>query len=742
MTEETKPWQWQEGDYTVTRTTRWSGPGCHNGCGVLYYTKDNKLVKVEGDKDNPLFNGRLCPRCLNLTEAVHHPDRLKFPLKRVGKRGEDKWERISWDDAYDLFENKVRQIHKEFGPETIVGLGGTGRNIFSIVPKFTFSVLGSPNFIPGFLSGTSCYFPRAALMALTHGDFLIADCAQMYPERYDSQNYKIPECILIWGNNPLVANSDGFIGHWITDLMKRGTKIIVVDPRLTWLASRAEIHLPLRPGTDGALALGMLNVIINEELYDKEFVELWTFGFDKLKERVQEYPPERVEEITWVPKEKIIAAARFFAKSNPASIQWGVAVDMATHGVPAAHAISCLWAITGNVDVPGGEILVRPAYGAPIAMAFSNWGLFDMPEELMDKRIGYDYPLFRAVGESQCDELYKCLETEKPYKIQMLWIQGTNPIANTGAEAKRVYEAMKKVPFIVGADLFMTPTLMAFADLILPAATSPECDSLRSWWTPLRAMTKVIEVEEAKPDVQIMLDLGKRLNPTAFPYDNVRELLTDLIKPTGMTFEELENHGPLYPEFTYKKYEKGLLRDDGQPGFSTPSGRIELYSNVFEMWGYDPLPYYKEPYESPISTPDLYEEYPLVLTTGGRSWVFFHSENRQQPSAREIHPFPITQIHPDTAKRYGIEDGDWIWIENRHGKCRQKAEVTLGIDPRVVHAEHGWWYPEKSGAEPSLFGVWESNINLLTTACQAGPTGTGAPYKNQLCKIYKSEEGI
>ena len=741
-----KKWQQQEGEFTVTRTTRWSGPGCHEGCGVIYYTKGNQLIKVEGDPDNPVYNGRLCLRCLNLPEVVYHRDRLKYPLKRVGARGENKWERISWDEAYEIIEKQVRAIQKEYGPESIVGMIGTGRNVWSIVPRLVYTAFESPNLACGFLSGDACYLPRAALMGIMSGDFLIADCSQMFEERYNSPQWKRPECIMIWGNNPIISNPDGFMGHWIVDCMKMGTKIIVADPRLTWLASRSEYHLQLRPGTDAALALGMLNVIINEELYDKEFVDKWTYGFEDLKERVQEYSPEKVAEITWVPKDKIIEAARFYAKSKPAAIQWGLAMDMAPSGVAAAQAVASLWTITGNVDVPGGNIVVRGAFNVPLANPDSNWGFDELPEEMREKRIGLkEYPLYRYgfAATAQGDKVLEAVESGKPYPIKMLWLESTNTFANMSAAAKRVYEAMNKVPFIVVADLFMTPTAVARADLVLPVASSAERDSLRGWWTPLRSISKVIEIsDEIKTDEELFLDLAKRLNPKKAPWNTVEELLNWCLEPSGLTLQELKEKVYVYPPFEYKKYEKGLLRADGEPGFNTQTGKIELRLSLADDWeSMDPLPSYHEPPESPVSTPELFKEYPLVLTSGARSWAYFHSESRQQPSAREIHPYPTVEIHPDTAEELGIKNGDWVWIENRHGKCKQKVKVTPGILPKVVQADHGWWFPEKPAEEPSLFGVWESNINLLTTQCENSPDGYGAPYKTQICKIYKVKEG-
>ncbi|MBM4315840.1 MAG: dehydrogenase, partial [Deltaproteobacteria bacterium] len=250
------PWRWQEGEFTVTRTLPWSGPGCHNQCGILVYSKGDRVMRVEGDPEIPFNEGRLCIRCLTLPKVVHSPYRLTRPLKRVGERGEGKWQPVSWDDAYGIIEENTRRIQKEFGPESITVLTGTGRNISHILTKLSYSAFGTPNMAPAFFSGLSCYVPKLNLMQATFGGFAVADCSQMFPDRYDNPNWVPPACMIIWGNNPVVSHPDSFMGYWIIECVKRGTKLIVIDPRLTWLASRAEVWLQLRPGTDSALALG------------------------------------------------------------------------------------------------------------------------------------------------------------------------------------------------------------------------------------------------------------------------------------------------------------------------------------------------------------------------------------------------------------------------------------------------------------------------------------------------------
>ncbi|MEM1515714.1 MAG: molybdopterin-dependent oxidoreductase [Candidatus Bathyarchaeia archaeon] len=648
---------------------------------------------------------------------------------------------MSWEEAYDTIVKEFIRIKETYGPEAIIFCQGTGRDHMAWISRLAYSV-GSPNwsaFGPG--SGLACYMPKVAAMQAILGDVVVADMSQCFPDRYNNPNWKTPKCIVIWGNNPVVANSDLFFGHWIVDCMKRGSELIVVDPRCTWLASKAKIWLQIRPGTDTALALGMLNVIINKELHDKEFVEKWCYGFDRLKERVQKYTPEKVSEITWVPKERIIEAARMYAKSKPACIQWGVAIDHHRGAVETAHAILCLKAVTGNIDVPGGNIIVRfPKRLCHIWLG--GWGYDELlTEEQKSKRYGLkEYPLLQfGFRVFQPDVWLEAMFTGKPYQAKAAWIQGTNTIVASFGDPKRVYEAFKKMEFVVVVDFFITPTVAAFADIVLPAAMFPERDCIKVGWDRVQAINKAVEPPgECKSDIQICFELGKRLNSKAWPWNSLEEMFNYLLEPLGLTFNELKEKGPVYYKFEYKKYEKGLLRADGKPGFNTPTGKIELYSTLFERWGYDPLPDYEEPPESPISTPMLAKEYPLILITGARSYTFFHSEHRQPSTGlREIHQDPILEIHPQTAQKLGIRDGDWVYIENAHGKCRQRAKLTPTIHPNMVHAEHGWWFPEKEMNEPTLGGVWESNVNLLIPAGMQGKKGFGYPFKTGICKVYK-----
>ena len=763
-------YRWEEDGYTVTRTNHWSPPGCHNSCGLLLYVRDGKLERVEGDPLSPFVNGKLCVRCLDLPEAVNHPDRLKYPMKRAGERGENKWERITWDEAFDTLEAVVRKVWDEYGGNSILLIHGTGRNTGPMT-YFGNCALKTPNISTFGFTGFACYLPRLFGAFAPLGDYLIADASEGHEDRYANPEFTPPGVVVIWGNEPLKSNADGYIGHWLAQCVQMGSKIISIDPRLTWWGARAEYFLQIRPGTDGALACAWLNIIINEGLYDRDFVDCWCTGFEELAASVQEFTPAWAAEITGLPEADIAASARLYATAKPAAIQWGLAMDQQLSAMSLNLACCDLMALTGNVDVPGGNILIRNAYNA------TNLPLTEpvIPKEWREKKLTMKYAFGDDCEEftthASSDALLRAMEVGEPFPIRMLWIETSNAIACPGMDAARVYEAMRKVPFVVNADPFLTPVSVACADILLPVAMSAERNSCRTWWTPVRSITKACQFYEAKSDEEIMLEMGRRLNPAYWPWGSDVEMmdwyLTDCSLPDPDLFKEkstnlsleaakenkptfemglmelAERGGYAYDEWNgiYRKYEKGLCRPDGSVGFATASGRIELVPAVYPVWGLNPTPYHLEPPQSPLSTPELMEEYPLVLTCGGRSWEFFHSENRQMPTMRELHREPLVIINPRTAERFGIAEGDYVWIENDHGRFRQRARLSLEVNEQTVHAEHGWWFPEEAGEEPNLFGTFTANPNNCTKAFETGPSGVGSSIKCMICKIYPYREG-
>lgn len=740
-----RPVSWKEGDYTVTRSTVWSPPGCHDGCSVLYYTNnEGKLVKVEGDPEAPYNQGRLCARCLDLPEVVYSDKRILHPMKRAKEdRGQDKWVEITWEQAYSEIVEKFKAIEEEHGPESVLFLQGTGRDVFPYKTRLAWS-FGSPN-AGSFLGGSACYTPRIASIYGMTGSFWVADCAQNFPDRYDNPEYRLTDTMIIWGNNPIVSNGDGFFGHWVVDLMRRGTKLIVVDPRLTWLASKATVWLQLRPGTDAALAMAMNRIIIEEELYDKEFVDKWVYGFDEFYQACCKLSVKEVSKITFVPEEKIYEAARMFAHATPGSIQMGVAMDQGnSQAIPSIQAICGLMVICGDLDVPGG--MIAPHF---ILNSGFGWGAELLSDEQYQKRIGLkEYPL---IGHSftimQTDTMMSALFTDMPYPVRGIWMQSSNPLANQAASPREVLDGMLKMDINVYVDLFMTPTCMATCDYFLPISTCPERNGLRTCDGPQfgATMNQVIEpLGETKPEMTIDREIGHMLNPEAWPWKSDKEMFSSMIKNSyigDITFDELKQDAPVYKKVQYRKYEKGLMRPDGQIGFNTSTGRIELYSLMYQKCDVKPLPYYVEPKPGPVSTPLLAEKYPLILTTGARDWFSFHSEHRQIPHLRAMKPWPIAKIHPETARKYGIEDGAWIWVENHLGRAKRKACVTYEVPEWLVSTDHGWWFPEKRGDNPDNNGIWEYNINQLIPSHNQGDAGLGENYKALLCTIYKVEGG-
>ncbi|MBN2239629.1 MAG: molybdopterin-dependent oxidoreductase [Dehalococcoidales bacterium] len=803
----------------LIRTTTWSaGPGCHGGCGVIAHIEDGKLVKIEGDPEHPMNRGRLCSRCLSMTQYVYAKDRITSPMLRVGERGENKWKAISWDEAYDYIVEKMNKIRDEYGPESVVFPMGTGRDVGAWICMLAYAY-GSPN-VCFAMSGTACYTPRIVASETVLGDYCMIDGGQWLPKGHDDERYEVPECIMVWGYNIGASCPDNIFGHWIIDLMKKGTRIITVDPRLSWFASRSEKWLQLRPGTDGALAMGFLNIVIQENLYDRDFVEKWTNAphlirkdtgkllresdiindgasesfvvwdttagktavwdsvnatfkgecgkpalegiykvtltdgkeievtpvWEEFSAEAAKYPVDKVAEITWLKEEDIIEAARLYARSKPAIIQWGLAIDSTPGISPAATAITALWCITGNVDRPGGNVIAKYAYNAvAYALPGAKGVIKQKSKEIDEKRIGYKEfgPFRQFVWRAHTDMMLDQIFSGDPYPVKGMFLQACNIVGGTAYDPMRWIEAMKKLDFVAVIDLFMTPTCQ-MADIVLPAVSFLEKDSIRSWWTPLQTINKALEpIGDTKSLIQIDFDLAKRFDPE-FRWNDIYELFDEILEPSGMNFKELQEKGWSIPpegdpSAPYKRFEKGLLRQDGQPGFNTQSGKIEIYSTLREDWGLEPIPHYEEPPITPVSRPDLFEKYPLILSTGRRSPVFFNSEHRNIPWLREIDPDPNVEIHPDTAKEYGIGNGEWVCIENWMGKCRMKAKVSPIVPRWMVMAAHAWWYPEGEGNEEELYGLRDVNINKIMPMGFYGKDGLGTITKQLMCKIYKDE---
>lgn len=744
----------QEDGTKVYRTCA-AGFGCHNlGCGLRVFVKDGEIQKIEGDPEHPISKGRLCIRCLTAKEYFNHPDRILHPLKRVGERGSNEWERISWDEALDTIVENYQKVRDTYGINSTSVWCGTGREASKYHFQTCNDVFGTVTAVhPN--SGWSCIVPRMASMFWCMGSSYIEfDNAIGFPDRYDDPRWECPEYLLMWGRDPLRSNPDGLWGHSVIEMMRRGMKLIVVDPRANWLATRAEHHLQLRPGTDGALALALLNVVIDEDLVDHDFIDRWCYGYGELAERVKEYSPEKVAQICGVEAEDIIASARCLATGR-ATMCMGLAVDQNPNCIQIGHALLSLFAILGNMDVPGGLFMGQPStFAADVntdedadgSLAGHAEGL-ELYGNVGVNPLGHDkYPAMSLISNNtHPDYTLDVLETGQPYPIKFAYMLAHNPLACMVEQPKRWFEALRKIDFIAIADHFMTPSIIGLADIVLPASTYLEhagfvANNNSSQPGQLGSITKVVEnVGETKSDLEIMLELHKRLYPDSKRIewaDPESYITAELARINGIdfTYPELKERVIGLYELEYRKYEKGLLRGDGQPGFNTPTGRIELYSTVLQRVDEDPLPYYIEPMFSAEARPDLARDYPLTLTTGARRFTSFHSENRSIETLREIHPWQTLEIHPQTAQRHGITEGSWVWVENPWGKVKVSAHLTPIVKESVVSCDHGWWYPERDG--DNMYDIWETSMNQLLPHEENGPLGFGSCYKSLPCKIY------
>lgn len=729
---------------------------CNCNCGVLAHVKNGKIVRMVGNRENEISSGYVCPRMKYAINWLYHPDQLKYPLKRVGERGENKWQRITWTQALDEIAVKLNELKTKYGPETLAVTEGTLRGALFWERSRFCNLFGNPHNV--FHPGTACALNRFAIGHVIAG----YEVSQKDPGAEFLLKYT--NCFVFWGTDKTNSDPRG-VSLAIRERHKRPIKFIVVDPRITRTAEIADIHLQLRPGTDTALALGWTNVIINEQLYDKDFVKNWTTGFDKLAERAKEYPPERVAKITGVKAEDIVESARMFATTSPAVIIAGCATDqIGLNGTRVEQVNAINQALTGNIDILGGAMMngVGPLNDKGRFIRDSELEARDaLPPEQRRKQLGYDrfkimswagYELttgpherFYGIPEftmhrvgASAPLLWRAILTGKPYPIKAMISWESNPLQWAG-NTKKVYEAMKSpnLELFVVNEYWMTPTAL-LADYVLPMASWMErayADTFEDFRDAVVGGEKAVDpLGERKDDYYFWRELGIRMGQKEYwPWETMEDVIGYRLKPMGITYEEFIKTGAILTPIEEKKYEKS--------GFPTPSGKFELYSSILEKLGYDPLPFYEEPAESPVSTPDVAKEYPLILITGTRFMPQYHSEHRHWGMGmREVNPDPIADLNTRDAEKFGIREGDWIYIETKRGRIRQKARVSDKILAGVVNVQAGWWFPEMPAEEPSLHGLWESNANVLTIddpdACD--PLSGGWQVRALLCKVYKT----
>ncbi|MCP4104153.1 MAG: AMP-binding protein [Desulfobacteraceae bacterium] len=689
---------------------------CHGGCAAMLSVKDGRLAKVRPAPDSPFNRGQMCIKGLATPEMMYHPSRILTPLKRVGDRGANQWKATDWDTALNEIAEKLDRIRQASGPESIAVGQGTGRHHFMHVIRFA-NTLGTPNWYePGY---ANCLLPRITVSNLTYGGFVTAD---YYGD-------VLPKTILFWGHNPLVSGPDGELSFPVKHALDAGSFGIAVDPRRSETVRRCKMWLPIRPGTDAALALAMIHVIIHEEIFDKNFVEKWTSGFQELKSHVSGFTPRWAGEITGIPPQDIVGAARQYALEKPSVIEWGVAVEQTPNSLQTVRAIALLRGLTGNIDVPGADIL-----GMNILRTYPLMR-DKLPIETARKRIGGENFKFLSgsmamLPSAHIPGIFRAMGTGNPYPINALLNFGSNPLS-TVANAKKVYESLLKLKLLVVADMFMTPTA-ALADYVLPASFWPEVNQILELpfvaENAVFAQHKVVQTGLCRQDEEIMTDLARCLNLPGAD-ETLEDILNYRLEPLGLNFEELKEKFMVFPPHEYRKFEKS--------GFHTSSGKVELYAGILKISGYDPLPNYEEPPESPVSRPDTAKDFPYILITGARNRGYFHSEHRQIASLRKHRPDPLAHIHPDAAASQDISDGEWIYVRSPRGKIRMKAALTPDIRKDTVNIDHGWWFPEEEGTG---FGIWKSNANLLTSDAPPYDPAFGTyQLRALLCGIEKIE---
>jgi anaerobic selenocysteine-containing dehydrogenase len=725
---------------------------CDIECSVLADVEDNQILRIRRDPDHLITPHSLCNKGAAFPDQMYHKDRILYPLKSIGKRGEGKWARVSWDEAMDEIGDRVNAIVNEYGPEAIAGTAG------AIAPydmtRRYMNALGSPNFMAGTYL---CLGNTASVNRVTMG-------WQPFPDYWHGRT----DCIVMWGHDPQ-PNKWTAEYLWARNAIKAGAKLIVVDPRVSFSAKRSDLHLRLRPGSDPALLMGWLHVIINEGLYDHDFVKNWTVGFEEFKVQVQEYTPEHVEELTWVPADLIRQAARMYAAGR-AIIPWNPATDQMGNSTQALRAMGILRAICGNIDVPGGELMMG---FHPTVITEDEWAMTHLlTKEQMDKQLVLEsaklltYEFWNEFNEAQekvfgrkwVSQIHsgalanpaavmRAMTHGDPYPVKGFINMGSDPVSSY-TDARHMHDGFMSLDLLVSVDIFMVPTAQ-MSDFILPAAVWGEKYDLHNHWdwhTFMIAGDKAVEpLGEAKEEYYFYRELGRRTGQAEYwPWENHKELINWRLQGTGMNVDELlaqpgggiahfAEHPVIGSTPAFKKYE--------QTGFATPSGKVEIYSKLMEKYGYDPMPKHVEQFGTLLSDPKNAEDYPLTFFIGAKGDPYFQQQGRNIASLRRLAPEPWVEMHPDTAYDLGLSDGDYVAVETPHGKLYAVCKHSDDAHPKVVRVPYRWTLPEAAPYAPGFSGLFQVADNNLTSddPSYADPAQGIPSLRGLMCRVVPAE---
>lgn len=695
----------------MTDNLRWIKTHCarmdHGGCGLLVGVKDNSIKDIQGDPDGFLNKGYICPKGLASSDRLTHSLRLKHPLKRAGKRGEGKWEKIEWKEAIDIISDHFLRIKKKHGAKAVAFCQGMPKGLDHFVLIRLANIFGSPNVVA---VQDVCHAPREISGYHTCGFYPVTD--------YHHKS----KLIMLWGSNITSTNEEGQISSLLFEQLKQGTQLVVIDPRKTEMARRAELWLQLKPGTDDALALAFLNVIIEEKLYDRSFIENWTHGFDHLALHVKNFPPEKMSKVTWVPADLIRKGARLYAQAKPAALGWGNPIEQNNHSFDICRSLVCLMAICGNLDVPGGNIQANE----PEILSLGKFVRADLIPQKRKEMIHAHHNTIPGLMTVPSSYLKKAILEGTPYPVKGAYFQCTNPLLGY-ADSKQTFDALMKLDFFAVSDIFMTPTAL-MADIVLPAATHFEFNDIGHYGLGhgyILARPRVVDPpKKCRPDLEILNELGKSLTNEKYWFKDYNEFLDVVLEPAGLDFKDFTEKGYLKGKDQFKKYKAA--------GFKTPTGKVELELSRGGKLKVSPLPQLKNNVKEDI-------EYPLILTSC-KSRYYLHSSYRWMKKIRKHRPRPKTMVNRETAKKHGINEGDEIVIETRCGKITQVAHLSDTIHPGVIQAAYGWWFPEEdieNGYE------WKkSNYNMLTCTDNIGKEFGTPNLKGIPCKISRTESEI
>ena len=705
-------------------------PLCVSRCGALATVEDGRLLKLQPDPSHP--TGRaLCVKGKAAPQIIEHHERLLHPMRRTRPKDDPDpgWERVTWDEALDTIAERLLATKAEHGVGAVaVSSSSPSTSAISDAIDWVMRLVrtfGTPNY-SGYME--LCGWGRYFAPLYTFG----APVPGAYLPDLDNAG-----CILLWGYNPSVAR----LAHATSTAtaVARGAKLIVIDPRKVGLAAKADHWLRVRPGTDGALALSMTHVMIENGWYDADFVRDWTNAedevdgrkvWDLLAARCADYRPEVAEGITGVPAAQIVAATRLLWESRPVAFYTWSGLEQHSGTTQTTRAINVLYALTGSLDVPGGNVLFE-------SVPANRIDGIELTSRDGPRTVGVaERPLGPArFGFANGEDIYTAaLEG----RIKTLLAFGGNPVMAHGDSA-RGREALGSLDFFAHCDLFMSPTA-ELADIVLPVTTPFESEALKIGFEVSQEAQSLVQLRrplvpprgEARSDLQIVFDLATRLGLGEYFWDgDIDAAYRHQLAPSGITLEQLRAHpeGVRVPLTTrHRKYVDS--------GFATPSGRVELYSATLAEHGYAPLPTYEEPLTSPRSRPELAERFPLVLSSA-KSLFFCETQHRQVAALRKSQHDPQVELHPDTAAARGIAAGDWVSIDTPKGSVRARAKLNAHLDPEVVFGQHGWWQACEELDLPGYppYGPGSANLNLVLSQTPSDPISGSSPLRASMCEI-------